>query len=133
MLGRRGHANDAVILTSTNGAAGPWSDTTPGGSAPVNSVGSVVSGVPIEISGALVSPNTTAVTYGLGANVSQLTNLYPLNYGLWAGDCPGENFTYNVVAPSVQPGGTTGVAVPLGLVSVQVLEPPPACPTPGPP
>jgi Tfp pilus assembly protein PilV len=118
-------SNGAVILTTTNGPAGNWTDTTPTGSVPVNSTGTVTTGIPIEInSNSLVSPYTTAVTSGASSNATQLTNLYPVpgGYGLWAGDCQYEASSngYNVAAPAAQPGGTTNVAVPLGLLSVQV-------------
>ena len=115
----------AVILSSANGPIGPWADTTPTGTVPVNTVGTVAAGVPIEISNpALVSPNTTAVSQGASANVTMLPNLYPFSagYSLWAGDCASQYFTYNAVTPSTQPGGTTNVAVPLGLLSLQVLH-----------
>ena len=53
--------NGAVILTSVNGPAGNWSDTTPTGSIPVNSTGTITNGIPIEINNNdLVSPYTDA-------------------------------------------------------------------------
>jgi Tfp pilus assembly protein PilV len=114
----------AVILTSTTGPAGTWTDTTPGGTAPVNSQGYVTNGIPIEIqNNGLVNANTTAVTQGAASNITQIPNLYPFSagYGLWAGDCANEGLpTYNVASPATQPGGTTNVTVPLGLLSVQV-------------
>jgi hypothetical protein len=117
----------AVILTTTNGPAGNWSDTTPTGSVPVNSAGTTTTGIPIEInSNTLVNPFTTAVTTGAPSNATQLTNLYPVpgGYGLWAGDCQYEASSngYNVASLTAQPGGSTNVTVPLGLLSVQVLH-----------
>jgi hypothetical protein len=114
----------AAILTSTNGPAGNWTDTTPNGNTPFNAQGTVTNGVPIEIqNNGLVNPDTTAVTQGAASNVTQIPNLYPFaaGYGLWAGDCANEGLPiYNVASPATQPGGTTNVTVPLGLLSVQV-------------
>ncbi len=119
----------SIIVTSTTGPAGSWSDQTPNGLS-----GYASSGIPIEInnSGLLPGAYVNVVTAGAATNVTQLPDLYPFagGYGLWAGDCQAEGLNgYNVSVAATVPGGTSGATsgmstptVPLGLLSFQVLN-----------
>ncbi len=118
----------SVIVTSTGGPTGSWSDQTPTGLS-----GNAATGIPIEInnSGLLPSQYINAVTPGASPNVTLLPDLYPFSggYGLWAGDCAAEASSYNVAKAATTPGGTSGITngmstptVPLGLVAVKVLN-----------
>ncbi|MBF6555173.1 MAG: prepilin-type N-terminal cleavage/methylation domain-containing protein [Acidimicrobiales bacterium] len=113
----------AVILSSSTGPAGTWSDQTPSGLA-----GNVVTGVPLEIQNPSLSPNPYAnvVTAGAVPNVTNLPDLYPFvgGYGLFAGDCQSELLggSFNQSQVATMPGGSTSVTVPLGLLSVEALH-----------
>ena len=121
-------ATNAVILTSTNGPAGGWSDVTPNGLA-----GSYPTGIPIEIDNSSLSPSAyvNAVKPGYSTAITQIPLLFPFQagYSMWAGDCQAEVNSYNVAQASTIPGGTSGVTpgmsspvIPLGLLSVQVTH-----------
>ncbi len=116
-------ATGAVELTSSNGPGGTWTDTTPSGLS-----GVAASGIPVEINNTNLNPSpyANAVTAGAAANITQLPDLYPFNngYGLFAGDCPAElgAGSFNLSQAATVPGGTSGVTVPLGVISVQVVH-----------
>ena len=82
-------AAGAVILTSTNGPAGGWSDVTPNGLA-----GNHPTGIPIEIDNSSLSPSAyvNAVQPGYITTISQIPLLFPFQagYSMWAGDCQAE-------------------------------------------
>jgi Tfp pilus assembly protein PilV len=117
----------AVILNSTAGPGGSWSDNTPGGTAPTASAGYVTGGVPIQVNASGLKPSTfaTVVTAGASPNVTSGLLLYPFSsgYALSAGDC-GSSEMGGVSATSVatQPGGSASATVPLGLLSVNVTH-----------
>jgi hypothetical protein len=113
----------AVILASGSGPSGSWSDQTPSGLS-----GYVTNGIPIEINNSGLLPNTyaTSVTAGATSNATQLPVLYPFasGYSLWAADCQTEAqslSSYTAQAATI-PGGTSGVTVPLGLLSLQLTH-----------
>jgi hypothetical protein len=120
----------AVILTSTGGPTGTWNDLTPTTTgSPTASAGYVTSGVPIEINVNGLQPNTyvNAVTWGASANVTSGLLVYPFaaGYGLAAADCQTEAQTYSLFSQAqtpTQPGGTTNVTVPMGLLAVSVAH-----------
>jgi Tfp pilus assembly protein PilV len=119
----------AVILNSTGGPGGSWSDNTPGGTAPTASAGYVTTGVPIQVNSSGLKPSTfaTVVTAGASPNITSGPGLllYPFSsgYALGAGDC-GSSEMGGVSATTVatQPGGSATATVPLGLLSVSVAH-----------
>ncbi len=119
----------SVVLTTSTGPGGSWSDQTPSGLS-----GYSATGIPLEISnnnGLLPSAYINAVTAGANPNATQLPAVYPLTqqYSLFAGDCSTEANAYNTSSFATIPGGITGVTaglssptVPLGLLPVQVVH-----------
>jgi hypothetical protein len=119
----------AVVLTSTTGPSGSWSDATPN-----NLTGYSTGGIPIEINNANLAPTAyvNAVQAGYGGAINQLPLLYPFQagYSMWAGDCQAEGGnSYAGTQVATIPGGTSGVTpgmsspvVPLGVVSLQVTH-----------
>ena len=120
----------SVIVSSTSGPSGTWSDQTPN-----NLSGNAAAGIPVEINNpGLATPYSNAVTAGRSANANQLT-LYPFSsgYGIWAGDCQSEANAFNVSQISTVPGGTSGITsgmvtptIALGRLSIQVIHKGPA-------
>jgi Tfp pilus assembly protein PilV len=121
-------ATGAVVLTSTSGPTGGWSDVTPAGLA-----GNYPTGIPIEIDNSSLSPSTyvTAVEPGASPDVTTLPVLFPFQagYSMWAGDCQAEVNSYNVAQAATIPGGISGTTsgmsspvIPLGLFSLQVTH-----------
>ena len=124
----------AVVLTSSSGPTGGWSDVTPAGLS-----GYSAQGVPIEINNSALNSGLTAtqsfvnaVTAGAATNVTQLPLVFPFSagYNVFAGDCSSEANTYNVAQAATIPGGVSGTTsgmavptVPLGVLSVQVNAP----------
>ena len=118
----------AVILSSSTGPSGTWSDGTPTGLG-----GNYPAGVPIEINNSSLAPSAyvNAVTAGYSGAITQLPLLYPFQagYSMWAGDCSAETNSYNVSQATTIPGGTSGTTtgmpspvVPLGLLSLAVTH-----------
>ncbi len=111
----------AVILSSSTGPTGTWTNQTPSGL-----TGSAVAGVPIEMNNANLLPNTyaTAVTAGAVANINQLPDLYPFSsgYALFAGDCAAElgAGSFNIAQAATTPGAVSSATVPLGLLEIRV-------------
>ncbi len=120
----------AVILSTTGGPSGTFSDVTPtNASAATAQAGYVTSGVPIEVSNSGLLPTTygTAVTAGAATNVTSSPGLllYPFTggYQVFAGDCQAEGtLSYTSVQAATQPGGTTNITVPMGLLSISVTH-----------
>ena len=83
----------AVVLSSTTGPAGSWSDTTPSGLG-----GYHPTGIPIEINNSSLAPSSylNAVTTGYTGSITQLPLLFPFQagYSMWAGDCAAEGSSH---------------------------------------
>lgn len=121
-------ATGSVVLSSSTGPAGSWSDGTPTGLG-----GYYPTGIPIEVSNASLSPNSyvNAVTAGYTGTINQLPLLFPFQggYSLWAGDCQAEGVSAAVTQAATIPGGTSGVTtgmsspvVPLGQLSLRLTH-----------
>jgi type II secretory pathway pseudopilin PulG len=131
----------AVIMMSTAGPAGPWTDHS--ADTGLSLTGSPTSNIPIEFTNGsnpgVINPsgngawNPVPATPIGTANAASLTNIYPLNGGnnLFAGDCTNEDVTNGLgsVSPNTIPGellttpGNTPSTVPLAVLPIQVTAP----------
>jgi Tfp pilus assembly protein PilV len=110
-----------VVLTSTTGPGGTWSDNTP-----LSSAGEVVAGIPLETAPSGTSSWTPQVPSGGTTNATTLpTILYPQapGYSIAAGDCPVEATSTAIANLNAPPGGSADVTVPLGLLPLQLVGP----------
>jgi hypothetical protein len=110
----------SVILTSSAGPSGIWSNQTPGA---LN--GAVVTGIPLETAPSGTSSWTTQVPSGGTPNAATLPNiLYPQapGYSIAAGDCPAEAISTAIANLNAPPGGNAQVTVPLGLVPLELVN-----------
>jgi hypothetical protein len=110
-----------VVLASANGPAGTWANVTP-----ASFPGGKVTGIPIETAPEGTTSWTTQVAAATGrTNATILPNvLYPQpsGYTVVAGDCPNEGNgapSGSLLAPA---GGTATTTVPLGLISLQLVN-----------
>jgi hypothetical protein len=121
-------ATSAVIVSSSSGPGGTWSDGTP------NTLsGNFPTGIPLEINNSSLTPSAyvNAVEAGASTAITQLPLLFPFQggYSMWAGDCQTELNAYNTAQAATIPGGTSGSTVgmsspviPLGLLSLAVTH-----------
>jgi hypothetical protein len=110
----------SVILTSTTGPTGNWSNETPGALD-----GAVVTGTPLEIAASGTLSWSTQIAAGGTPNATTLPNvLYPQapGYSIAAGDCPAEAISTAIANLNAPPGGNAQVTVPLGLVPLQLVN-----------
>jgi len=108
-----------VVLASSTGPSGTWSNVTP-----ASLPGAKVSGIPIETAPATTSSWTTQVAAGHGT-VTVLPNvLYPQpgGYSVAAGDCNDEGNAALAGTLTAAPGGTGSATIPLGLLSLQLVN-----------
>jgi len=131
--------SSGVIMTSTNGPAGPWSDHS---SDPLLTLtGSPTSNIPIELTNGQLINSSSSITgawnpvpgTALGRpNITLISDIFPFTsgYSLFAGDCKTEGPpAVSVVAATLLttvPGNTStspGATVPLGILSIQLNSP----------
>lgn len=112
-----------VILTSSVGPSGTWTNQTP-----TSLSGAAVTGIPVETMPAVSTNNwTTQVAYEAspGTNPTTIPNvLYPesTGYSIAAGDCNSEGNSAPGATLNALPGGTATPTVPLALLPIQLLN-----------
>ena len=118
----------AVIVSSSSGPGGTWSDGTPS-----TLSGNFPTGIPIEINNSSLTPSAyvNAVEAGASTAVTQLPLLFPFQggYSMWAGDCQTELNAYDTAQAATIPGGTSGSTpgmpspvIPLGVLPLAVTH-----------
>ena len=111
-----------IILTAASGPAGAWTSQTP------TLPGATVDGIPLEITPASQTNWINPVHYVPGGTTNATSlpgTLYPWanGYSIAAGDCEGEaNDTGASTSLIAAPGGLASATIPLGLISLQVLN-----------